>query len=79
MTAVAEKISETSYWSPTRINRRIDSYVMGVEARITGQTLGVNPYKVELAPEQWKEWREGWLDGRGYETGKLRSVLINEK
>lgn len=76
---VAQQFSETSYWSPTRINKRIDSYVLGVQSRLNSETLGANPFKVEDAPEQWKEWREGWLDGRGYETGKLRAILINEK
>lgn len=70
--------SETGFWSPARINSRIDAYTLGVGARVDGTTLGVNPFNLEQAPEQWAEWRQGWLDGRSYQTGPSKVYFIRD-
>lgn len=67
------------YWTLNRIKGRIDAYVLGAGHRMKGNTkLSENPFSKDEAKELWEEWRQGWLEGAAYQTGKLNHMLLRE-
>ena len=58
-----------AYYSPERIDARINAYVEGVTQRISDLPMK-NPY--EQGTEQFREFRNGYLEGRTYEQGRTK-------
>lgn len=74
-----KKSTDTNYWNVDRINARIDSYVLGVQARIDRKTMGVNPFNHMTDQERWSEWRKGWMEGDQYQTGRTKLFFLMEE